>query len=149
MSMHMTAHALSGSGASAETAEAPKLAADHFIQLGDMEVAGRHLIIDLLGARHVDDQNRIRDAILRCVDACGATLLHVHLHVFSPNGGVSGVAVLAESHISTHTWPERDYAAFDVFMSGDAQPHRAVNILRDAFEAREVRVQEVLRGEGA
>jgi len=57
--------------------------------------------------------------------------------------------VLAESHISTHTWPERDYAAFDVFMCGDAQPIKAVAILKEAFEAAEVRVTEILRGEGA
>ena len=69
--------------------------------------------------------------------------------MFEPNGGVSGVAVLAESHISTHTWPERDYAAFDVFMCGDAQPIKAVAILKEAFEAAEVRVTEILRGEGA
>jgi len=49
-------------------------------------------------------------------------LLHIHLHHFSHNGGVSGVAVLAESHISVHTWPERDYAAIDVFMCGHTSP---------------------------
>jgi len=48
----------------------------------------------------------MRDA----VEAAGATLLHIHLHTFEPNGGVSGVAVLAESHISVHTWPEKGYA---------------------------------------
>jgi S-adenosylmethionine decarboxylase proenzyme len=46
----------------------------------------------------------------------GATLLHIHLHHFEPNGGVSGVAVLAESHISIHSWPKRGYAALDIFM---------------------------------
>jgi len=113
------------------------------------QVAGRHLIIDLRGARHLTDEDRIQQAFRDCVTACGATLLHIHTHVFEPNGGVSGVAVLAESHISTHTWPERDYAAFDVFMCGDAQPIKAVAILKEAFEAAEVRVTEILRGEGA
>ena len=51
-----------------------------------------------------------------CIRAAGATLLHIHLHHFTPNNGVSGVAVLAESHISVHTWPESGFAAFDVFM---------------------------------
>ena len=59
------------------------------------------------------------------------------------------MAVLAESHISTHTWPERNYAAFDVFMCGDAQPHKAVAILKEAFEAEEAQVKTILRGEGA
>jgi len=123
--------------------------ADHFITVDGEEVAGRHLIIDLFGAKHLADEATIRQAFLDCVTACGATLLHIHTHVFEPNGGVSGVAVLAESHISTHTWPERDYAAFDVFMCGDAQPHKAVDILRTAFDASEVKVTEVLRGRGA
>jgi S-adenosylmethionine decarboxylase len=80
------------------------------------------------------------------VTACGATLLHIHLHHFSPSGGVSGVAVLAESHISVHTWPERDYAAFDVFMCGDAQPENAMPILKRAFLPHRLEVCEELRG---
>lgn len=124
-------------------------APDHFIMVDGKEVAGKHLIIDLIGAKYLDDDARIRTAMTECVKACGATLLHIHTHVFSPNGGVSGVAVLAESHISTHTWPERNYAAFDVFMCGDAQPHLAVDILKAAFEADEARVTTILRGEGA
>ncbi|WP_300530962.1 adenosylmethionine decarboxylase [Maricaulis sp.] len=124
-------------------------AADHFIMVDGKEVAGKHLIIDLIGAKHLDDDARIRTAMADCVKACGATLLHLHTHVFTPNGGVSGVAVLAESHISTHTWPERNYAAFDVFMCGDAQPHKAVAILKEAFEAEEAQVKTILRGEGA
>lgn len=123
--------------------------ADHFIRVDGKEYAGCHLIIDLFGAKHLADEARIRQAFIDCIEACGATLLHIHTHVFEPNGGVSGVAVLAESHISTHTWPERDYAAFDVFMCGDAKPHEAVEILRAAFEAREVKVTEILRGHGA
>jgi S-adenosylmethionine decarboxylase len=58
------------------------------------------------------------------------------------------VAVLAESHISVHTWPEIGYGAFDVFMCGDAQPWKAVEILRTAFDAEEMRVKELLRGDG-
>ena len=82
-----------------------------------------------------------------CVTTCGATLLHIHTHRFSPQG-VSGVAVLAESHISVHTWPEIGYGAFDVFMCGDAVPMKAVEVLRQTFNARDVQVKEFLRGEG-
>ena len=80
---------------------------------------------------------------------CGATLLHIHLHHFTPNGGVSGVAVLAESHISIHTWPERGYAALDVFMCGAAEPQRSVDVLRAAFQPKRLVVGEHLRGRGA
>ncbi len=81
-----------------------------------------------------------------CVDECNATLLHIHLHHFTPNGGISGIAVLAESHISVHTWPEKDYAAFDVFMCGDSNPHRAVEILRRYFHPSRSEVLEERRG---
>jgi S-adenosylmethionine decarboxylase len=81
-----------------------------------------------------------------CVDVCGATLLHIHLHHFSPSGGVSGVAVLAESHISVHTWPERNYAAFDVFMCGEARPENAIVALKNAFQPQRIEVFEELRG---
>ncbi len=67
------------------------------------------------------------------VTASGPTLLHIHLHHFSPFGGVSGVAVLAESHINVHTWPEHAFAAFDIFMCGEAEPERAALALQEAL----------------
>jgi S-adenosylmethionine decarboxylase len=96
---------------------------DHFIERDGLRYAGIHLIIDLRDADHLSDIGVIEMALRRSVGAAGATLLHLHLHRFSPNGGVSGVAVLAESHISIHTWPERGYAAVDVFMCGASEPH--------------------------
>ena len=119
---------------------------DHFIQRDGQTFAGTHLIIDLWGAKDLDDLPRMEQALRDCVEECGATLLHIHLHHFTPNGGVSGVAVLAESHISVHTWPERDYGAFDVFMCGDAEPDRAINVLKRAFRPKRIGVVEELRG---
>ncbi len=63
-----------------------------------------------------------------------------------PNGGISGVAVLAESHISVHTWPERGYAAFDVFMCGSAEPKKALKVLEQAFAPERVVVGIHKRG---
>ena len=63
--------------------------------------------------------------------------------------GVSGVAVLAESHISIHSWPERGYAALDIFMCGDANPDACVPVLRQAFRPKRIAVSELLRGQGA
>ena len=120
---------------------------DHFIRRDGKVYAGTHLIIEVIDGEGLDDEARIRQAFRDCVAACGATLLHIHTHKFSPQG-VSGVAVLAESHISVHTWPEIGYGAFDVFMCGDAEPWKAVDVLRRAFSAGEVRVKELLRGEG-
>ncbi|PTW51873.1 MULTISPECIES: adenosylmethionine decarboxylase [Rhodovulum] len=119
---------------------------DHFIRRDGRIFAGTHLIIEVVDGEGLDDEARIQKAFRDCVDECGATLLHIHTHKFSPQG-VSGVAVLAESHISVHTWPEIGYGAFDVFMCGDAEPWRAVEVLRAAFDAGDIRVKELLRGE--
>ena len=119
---------------------------DHFIRRDGKVFAGTHLIIEVMKGTGLDCQTRIEDAFRKMVDVCGATLLHIHTHKFSPQG-VSGVAVLAESHISVHTWPEIGYGAFDVFMCGDAEPWNAVDVLKSAFETDMVEVRELLRGE--
>lgn len=120
---------------------------DHFIRRDGAIFAGTHLIIEVVGGHGLDDEARIRRAFIDSVNAAGATLLHIHTHKFTPQG-VSGVAVLAESHISVHTWPEIGYGAFDVFMCGDADPWKAIPILKRAFHTDDVRVKELRRGEG-
>lgn len=119
---------------------------DHFVKRDGLTFAGTHLIIDLWGAKRLDEIEHIEEALKECVTAAGATLLHIHLHHFSPNGGVSGVAVLAESHISIHTWPECGYAALDVFMCGDARPHAAIDVLKRAFVPTAVNIGDHKRG---
>ena len=119
---------------------------DHFVERNGLRYAGSHLIIDLWDAEHLDDLAVIELALRRAVQAAGATLLHLHLHAFGSGGGVSGVAVLAESHISIHTWPERGYAAIDVFMCGSAQPHKVVPVLRHMFKASRIAICEQMRG---
>src|SRR6202789_4713549 len=89
---------------------------DHFITKNGLSYAGSHLIIDLWEAEGLSDRERIETALIDAVKEAGATLLHIHLHTFEEGGGISGVAGLAESHISVHTWPEKGYAAFDVLM---------------------------------
>jgi len=126
---------------------APQEPYDHFVIKNGVRCAGTHLIVDLCDATRLDDIDHIEAALRRCVDAAGATLLHIHLHHFEPNGGVSGVAVLAESHISIHTWPERGYAAIDVFMCGKAEPERCVPVLQEAFAPGHTGVNEILRGQ--
>jgi len=121
---------------------------DHFAIRNGVRCAGVHLIVDLHGASGLNDIDLIETTLRRCVDAAGATLLHIHLHHFSPNG-VSGVAVLAESHISIHTWPDAGYAALDVFMCGQALPDACILVLREAFKAERVEVNEILRGRNA
>ncbi len=121
---------------------------DHFAVRNGVRCAGVHLIVDLHEAQRLDDIGHIETTLRRCVEAARATLLHIHLHHFYPNG-VSGIAVLAESHISIHTWPDAGYAALDVFMCGAADPDKCIPVLREAFAARRVGVNELLRGQGA
>lgn len=118
---------------------------DYSVVRDGVRYSGVHLIIDLYGASRLNDLGFIEATMRDCVDASGATLLHIHLHPFEPNG-VSGVAVLAESHISVHTWPDDGYAAFDVFMCGDTKPEVCAQILEKAFNPARISVQELLRG---
>jgi len=119
---------------------------DHFAVRNGVRCAGIHLIVDLYGAKGLDDIDLVETTLRRCVDAARATLLHIHVHHFQPNG-ISGVAVLAESHISIHTWPDANYAALDVFMCGKATPDACIPVLREAFQAARVEVNEILRGQ--
>ena len=118
---------------------------DHFVERDGVEFAGTHVLIDLWDASRLDDLQHMKTVLRRAVDTCGATLLHIHLHHFSPTG-ISGVAVLAESHVSVHTWPERGFAAFDVFMCGAAMPELAIPIFEQAFSAGRSEVQTLRRG---
>lgn len=124
----------------------PGVLADHFVERDGIQFAGTHLILDFWGAKKLDDLQLMEKSLRECVGRCGATLLHIHLHHFTPNGGISGVAVLAESHISVHTWPERDFAAFDIFMCGKARPEEAIAVLMRAFCPKAINVAENLRG---
>lgn len=125
---------------------ADTVAKDHFVERDGVKFAGTHLLIELWSAKNLGDMT-ITDQMLRdATEAAGATLLHIHLHHFGPNAGLSGVAVLAESHISIHTWPERGYAALDIFMCGSCDPYKAIPVLRRAFEPGVVQLSEQKRG---
>lgn len=120
--------------------------ADHFVEREGLRFAGTHLLLDLWDATNLNDLGTVERALRRAAQVAGATLLRIDLHDFAPTGGITGVAVLAESHISIHTWPERAYAAIDVFMCGEARPHAAIEVLRQAFQPGTVTLVEHKRG---
>ena len=95
------------------------------------------------------DTELVEKTLRGCVVAGGATLLHIHLHRFESGGGISGVAVLAESHISIHTWPEAEYAALDIFMCGQARPERCLEVILEAFKPQRAVMEQILRGRAA
>ncbi len=119
---------------------------DHFIRSDGEIYAGKHIIIDIWGTDQLDDLSYMEAAMKQIVLECKATLLHIHLHHFTPNGGISGVAVLAESHISVHTWPEKRYAAFDVFMCGHAEPENSIKVLKELYQPEKCQINHIKRG---
>jgi S-adenosylmethionine decarboxylase len=119
---------------------------DYFVEKDGQKFAGMHLLVDLWGARNLCDPEHIDRALRDAAEAANATILHGHFHHFSPNGGVSGVLVLAESHISIHTWPERDFAAIDIFMCGACDPYESLPMLKAAFAPAKMDLSEERRG---
>lgn len=109
---------------------------------------GRHLLADFSGvaaARLADAvalEALLRDAAL----AAGSTILGAHFHPFGPGLGVTGVLLLAESHLSIHTWPEHGFAAVDVFMCGAARPERAIDLIEARLAPAACLRRELARG---
>jgi S-adenosylmethionine decarboxylase proenzyme len=113
-----------------------------------METLGRHVIAELDGcdARLLSQPAQLRKALLGAAEEAGATILTDEFFTF-PTGGVSGFVLLAESHISIHTWPEHAYAAVDIYTCGShTMPERACEFLSDRLRARQVRSSVLDRG---
>lgn len=113
-----------------------------------MRVLGRHLIVELSGcdSRLLDNQPLLENHLREAARLSGATIVRSVFHRYNPHG-VSGVVVIAESHISIHTWPEYGYAAVDFFTCGEfVDPYRAFDYMRDQLHAANVQLSEVKRG---
>lgn len=113
-----------------------------------MNALGRHLLVELHGCDReaLDNTDQIRDVMLKAAIDCGAVVLGSQFHHFNPQG-VSGVVVIAESHISIHTWPEHGYAAVDVFTCGTTvNPQIAADVLIERLGATSHSLMEVPRG---
>jgi S-adenosylmethionine decarboxylase len=90
---------------------------------------GKHVLIEALGPISQQSCDEIETLLLAAADAAGATVVNSHLHPFGEGYGVSGALILAESHISIHTWPEHGYASLDIYMCGDCDPMVAANFI--------------------
>lgn len=113
---------------------------------GNYVAPGLHLLVDFYEAEHLQDQALIERALRDAAKTCGATVLSLHLHSFGPDSGITGVAVLSESHISIHTWPETGYIALDIFMCGTCDPRQAVPVLKEYFNPQREHITEYKRG---
>ena len=108
---------------------------------------GRHCILELYQCDNakLNDEAFIRTTITSSAKIAGAKLLNLVTHSFKPQG-VTGLALLAESHISIHTWPEIGYAAIDVFTCGDhTMPGKACNLLAKEFLAKYISFKNIER----
>ena len=113
-----------------------------------MHALGRHLLLELKDCNKevLDDLDFLRECLSEAAVCCGATVVGESFYHFSPCG-VSGVANIAESHISIHTWPEYGYAAVDVFTCGDrVKPEDAVKLITERLEAHNCSMIELRRG---
>jgi len=118
-----------------------------------MDTTGTHLLLEYwcCDSEALATPKVIESAMLEAAEAIGATVLKSFFHKFDPSegeeeAGVSGVIIIAESHLSIHTWPDRGYAAVDVYTCGDCKPHEANRVLRKAFRSGPSEVLTITRG---
>jgi S-adenosylmethionine decarboxylase proenzyme len=113
-----------------------------------MKILGRHLIVEFADCQNdkLDDLKHIEQSLLEAVRRSGATIINSIFHRYAPQG-VSGVVVIAESHMSIHTWPEYNYAAVDFFTCGQTvDPYLAKEYLQNALGSTKASVTEMPRG---
>ena len=113
-----------------------------------MNALGRHILVELhdCDREALNDLDLIREVMLKAAVDCGAVVLGESFHRFSPQG-VSGVVVIAESHISIHTWPEYGYAGADVFTCGTTvNPEIAAQVLIEKLGSKNHTITEIKRG---
>lgn len=112
---------------------------------------GKHCILELYGCPGdlLDDLDRVREALAEAAREAKSTILGINAHRFEPQG-VTALGLLAESHISVHTWPELGYAAADVFTCGEhCIPERACEVLARLLEAERADMHRLVRGDDA
>jgi len=113
-----------------------------------MKALGIHLLIELWSCNRqkIDNLDYLETIFSRAAEVAGATVLKTAFQDFNPQG-VSGVVVIAESHLTVHTWPEYGYAAVDVFTCGTkVDPWKAAGFLKQELEAEDMQVRDFLRG---
>lgn len=113
-----------------------------------MNALGKHLLLELNDCKYslLNDIDLIRDTLIAAANASGATILGESFHRFSPQG-VSGVVLIAESHLSIHTWPEHGYAGADIFTCGTTvQPEKAAELIIERLNPKSHSVVLMHRG---
>lgn len=113
-----------------------------------MKILGQHLIVELYGCNPavLSDVAKVESIMVAAAKAAKATIVDTIFHHFKPHG-VSGVVVIAESHLAAHTWPEHKYVSIDLFTCGTAvNPWNAFKVLKKKFRATNSSVMKIERG---
>src|SRR5438093_13116906 len=111
-----------------------------------MKAIGRHIILEMWGCQNLDSVDTAERALREMVVALEVNLLDLRVYPFSPIG-VTGVAIVSESHIMIHTWPEHGYAAVDVFTCGEQRsPEAAIPVIKECFAPQQIQIMEMNRG---
>ncbi len=113
-----------------------------------MNALGKHLLLELKDCDRevLNDLGFLKSTLLAAASEAGATVLGESFHRFSPQG-ISGVVVIAESHLFVHTWPEYGYVAADIFTCGNSvQPEKAAEMLIRKLGAKNHSIVELQRG---
>jgi len=111
-----------------------------------LKYAGIHLIVEFWGGKIIEDSKEIERILIEATKKAENTPLKVTIHKFNPQG-ITGVILLAESHIALHSWPEINYLAIDIFTCGEkAFPYKALDYLKNQFRPKRVEIKEIIRG---
>jgi len=111
-----------------------------------IKYAGIHLIAEFWGGKIIEDPKEIDKILILAAKKADNTPLEVTIHKFQPQG-ITGVVLLAESHIAIHSWPEINYIAVDIFTCGEkAIPYKAIDYLKKKFKPKKVEIQKITRG---
>jgi S-adenosylmethionine decarboxylase len=113
-----------------------------------LHALGTHLLIDLKDCNPeiLDDLGEVRDAMVSAAKEANATIVDVSFHEFNPIG-ISGMVIIAESHLSIHTWPEYGYAAVDIFTCGEQiKPLDAARYLIERLQCKNPSMVDMKRG---
>lgn len=111
------------------------------------DTLGNHLFVELSGCDidHINDLDYLDKVLSEAITLSGATILTKSSHRFSPQG-ISMLFMLAESHLSIHTWPERGYASIDMYTCGNSDPIKACQHLIETLKARHYQYTHYQRG---
>ena len=108
--------------------------------------SGIHLIAEFWHGKNIEDPKELKQILIGAVKQANNTPLNIAVHKFQPQG-ITGIVLLAESHLAIHTWPEFNYAAIDVYTcGGKANPEKALEYLKEKLQPKRVEVKKIKRG---